>query len=322
MKENRCKAMCALVPHFRNGTLLQKSEDCAVFSLSFLSGNGAATVYPLFSGIEMIALDIEAPRYCLDVDKRRNAVEINYCLAGRAECKMEDGCLQYIGQGDIFITTLRNRSDSIELPLSHYTGIVFYLDLDKIDTFSCGIPMGDAFDIKGMLTRFLEEDQCFMLPAREATVHFFAGLDSIDNERRGVYYRLKMLELMLYLESITPKAEKRTKAYTRSQVDTVKQIERHLTDDLSRRVTIDELSQEFRISATAIKSLFKDIYGKPISAYMKEYRLQRARDLLVESDHSIAEVAALVGYESQSKFGSVFREATGMTPYEYRKKNQ
>ncbi|MCO5384957.1 MAG: AraC family transcriptional regulator [Desulfosporosinus sp.] len=134
------------------------------------------------------------------------------------------------------------------------------------------------------------------------------------------YYRLKALEILLFLESIDPKKEKRTKAYNRSQVDVVKKVEKYMTNHLEQRLTIDELSQEFCISTTALKSLFKEIYGKPIFTYMKDYRIQRAKALLIETDYNISEIATIVGYESQSKFGVVFRDKTGLTPSEYRKK--
>ncbi|MFA6619184.1 MAG: helix-turn-helix domain-containing protein [Candidatus Neomarinimicrobiota bacterium] len=45
-----------------------------------------------------------------------------------------------------------------------------------------------------------------------------------------------------------------------------------------------------------------------------------AKALLMESDYNISEIASIVGDESQSKFGSVFRNITGCTPSEYRKK--
>ena len=68
----------------------------------------------------------------LKVHKDKNVLEINYCLSGRAEFTMKDGCLQYIGEGDIFISTLENHSDSIELPLSQYSGIILYIDFDTL----------------------------------------------------------------------------------------------------------------------------------------------------------------------------------------------
>ena len=312
--------MNTFISHIQNEVLIQEAEDYGVFQLSVKEGHGIATVYPLFRGMELIMFNINAPQYQPKIHKKKNALEINYCLSGRAEFTMGDGCLQYIGQGDFFLSALHNHSDSIELPLSQYSGIVLYIDFDILDITSLSMLLGDNFSIQKVLTRFFHSDQCFLLQARETTINFFAELPSIALKRLHAYYRLKALEILLFLESIDPKQEKPVKAYNRSQVDVVKKIEKYITNHLEQRLTIDELSQKFCISATALKSLFKEIYGRPISTYMKDYRIQKAKALLVESDYNISEIATIVGYESQSKFGAVFRNMTGLTPSEYRKR--
>ena len=60
-------------------------------------------------------------------------------------------------------------------------------------------------------------------------------------------------------------------------------------------------------------------FFKLCHAYQKEYRLQLAQKLLLETDCTVAEIAHRVGYENPNKFSSAFREAAGMTPTEYRK---
>lgn len=309
-----------MISHFKNETLIKHCKDYTAFQLN--KGSGTATIYRVFRGIEVIELDIQAPQYLPKGSKSNNALEINYCLSGRAECKMEDGCVQYIGQGDLFLTTVQNHSDSIDLPLKYYSGLVFHIDFDQVDEQSISALLGDTLHAEKIFKPLFQYDQCFFLQAREITLHFFAERNSIAPERKRSYYRLKTLGLLLYLEQIDPNAEKRGQVYTIYQIDIIKQIELKLTTNLQRRITIDDLSREFNISKTAIKTLFKEVYGKPISAYMKVYRLQRAKTLLMESDHSISEIATQVGYQSQSKFGAVFRSETGFTPYEYRKKKQ
>ena len=58
----------------------------------------------------------------------------------------------------------------------------------------------------------------------------------------------------------------------------------------------------------------KDVYKRQVYAYQKEYRLQLAQKLLLETDCTVAEIAHRVGYENPNKFSSAFREAAGMTP--------
>ncbi|WP_208888255.1 helix-turn-helix domain-containing protein [Roseburia intestinalis] len=62
------------------------------------------------------------------------------------------------------------------------------------------------------------------------------------------------------------------------------------------------------MNTTTLKSVFKAVYGMPIASYMKEYRMKLASNMLLQEDKSISEIAAAVGYKSQSKFTSAFRD--------------
>lgn len=110
-----------------------------------------------------------------------------------------------------------------------------------------------------------------------------------------------------------------TEYFNQHQVECVKQAAALLTQELTVRRTIEQLAQEVGLSPTALKSCFKGIYGSSVYAYQKEYRLQLAQKLLLETDCTVAEIAHRVGYENPNKFSSAFREAAGMTPTEYRK---
>ena len=73
------------------------------------------------------------------------------------------------------------------------------------------------------------------------------------------------------------------------------------------------------MNPTTLKTLFKSVYGSSLAAHMKEHRMERAAELLRESDMSVAEIANQVGYESQSRFSAAFKEYYGQLPKEYRK---
>ena len=100
-----------------------------------------------------------------------------------------------------------------------------------------------------------------------------------------------------------------------------KEIHKRLTANLQERPTIEELSKEYLINTATLKDTFKGIYGQPIGAYMKEYRIRQAADLLRQTQVSIAEIASQVGYENQSKFASAFRDIMKIAPAEYRKQS-
>lgn len=106
---------------------------------------------------------------------------------------------------------------------------------------------------------------------------------------------------------------------TARQLATIRAVHDFLTQDLASRVTIDELARKFLMNPSTMKALFKSVYGASLASHIREHRMERAAELLRETDESIGEIAAAVGYESQSRFSAEFRKAHGVLPTEYRR---
>lgn len=155
-----------------------------------------------------------------------------------------------------------------------------------------------------------------------------AGLIICRREGREAYYTVAKtpksralhdaIEEIIEISCPTGETFKSNSAYD-SQIQTINEIHDFITDDLKKRYTIDELSARFLINRTTLKATFKKVFGKPIATYMKEFRIKRAEELLLQRDCSVAETARAVGYESQSKFTAAFREVTGYLPKDYKK---
>jgi transcriptional regulator GlxA family with amidase domain len=90
-------------------------------------------------------------------------------------------------------------------------------------------------------------------------------------------------------------------------------IRTHLADPL----TVAMLADQVNLSASAFTRTFRDMTGSSPCQFVKETRLDRARELLVEQRRSVAEVSAAVGYTSTSHFIKEFRGRFGTTPRGY-----
>ena len=106
---------------------------------------------------------------------------------------------------------------------------------------------------------------------------------------------------------------------TSEQLETIRAVHDYLTQHLSSRVTIEELSKRFLMNPSTMKALFKSVYGASLASHIREHRMEHAARLLIEGDENVAQVARAVGYESQSKFSTEFQKAYGVLPTEYRK---
>lgn len=91
-----------------------------------------------------------------------------------------------------------------------------------------------------------------------------------------------------------------------------------LNENLAQPPTIAELAREVRLSPTTLKAGFRRLYGRPIYAYLREERLERARALLACGGTSVSDVAGAVGYACKSRFAIAFRARYGVRPGAYR----
>lgn len=89
-----------------------------------------------------------------------------------------------------------------------------------------------------------------------------------------------------------------------------------------RSCTLKDLAGHFNFNANYLSNMLKKSTGKPFSELVRTQRMIRAAELLRQTELSIEEIAAAVGYESTGFFYEKFTESYGSTPAQYRKKSQ
>jgi AraC family transcriptional regulator len=88
---------------------------------------------------------------------------------------------------------------------------------------------------------------------------------------------------------------------------------------MERDLPLEEIAAAAHLSPFHFARLFKKLTGTTPHAYLASLRAARAQALLAETDLSITEIGARVGYMSSSHFAKAFRHATGISPRAYRK---
>ena len=98
---------------------------------------------------------------------------------------------------------------------------------------------------------------------------------------------------------------------------------RLLTDrpaaDLTAEPSLEELAVLADRSAAHVCRAFATATGLPPHRWLLARRIERARDLLSNSDLPVAEIAAAVGYDDPSYFARLFKRRTGVTPQAWRR---
>ncbi len=87
----------------------------------------------------------------------------------------------------------------------------------------------------------------------------------------------------------------------------------HFTEDLN----IEDVSNMCGISHTYFKKIFKDVYNMTPKAYIINFRIQYACELLKSGKYRISDVAYIVGYRDVYYFSKSFKKIKGVSPSEY-----
>lgn len=90
---------------------------------------------------------------------------------------------------------------------------------------------------------------------------------------------------------------------------------------IKERITIEDLADELGVSANYLSRLFKKETGISVSGYIREKKINMAKNLLRFSECSMIDIANRLSFSSQSHFIQQFREVVGMTPKKYRDQN-
>ncbi|MDY3928851.1 MAG: AraC family transcriptional regulator [Clostridia bacterium] len=85
-------------------------------------------------------------------------------------------------------------------------------------------------------------------------------------------------------------------------------------------ITLKGLSETFHFSQTHITNLFKKTVGYSFLEYLRQLRIYKAQGMLFRTNNTVSEISKAVGYKKTEYFSKLFKQYTGLTPLQYRKK--
>ncbi len=335
-------------------------------SIKELSHKYHLVSYDLYDGIKLAFMSLNGNKQTDTHEPLKHILEINYCHKGKIGWKMNNGNSIYLGEHDYSLHTMECCSAStITLPNEYYEGISIYIDLNILSETPPELLKNTGITGDGILNKFCKDGNfsafigneetdaifssfyhqpkefqlaywrikvlellLYLSKLKDGNFSAFIGNEETDaifssfyhqpKEFQLAYWRIKVLELLLYLSKLSIDTENRLSEYQSEQVEIVRNIHKYLLNNISQRITIDEIARKYLINTTTLKSVFKAVYGTSIASHIKEHRMKIASGLLIETQKSIKEIAKEIGYESQSKFSKAFKEYYDILPTEYR----
>lgn len=109
-----------------------------------------------------------------------------------------------------------------------------------------------------------------------------------------------------------------TAAYRTGHQDALAAIVRHISARLADRLTLPDIAGKLAMSPNNVTRLLKKHTGKTFMQLLTERRLQKAQELLANTDSRIADIGEAVGFEDNAYFARRFKQYVRMSPRAYR----
>jgi two-component system response regulator YesN len=107
-------------------------------------------------------------------------------------------------------------------------------------------------------------------------------------------------------------------SYSQDVISCVWKAAQIIHQDLSKEITLREVAKEVNLSQSYLSQCFRDIVGVSFNDYVRQARIDWAKQLLVDTDKPIYWIATQTGYPNEKYFSRVFKDKTGMLPSAFR----
>ncbi len=204
-------------------------------------------------------------------------------------------------------------------------GHTLYLDksISNIKLLGFGI---ESVSVAGLLEDEVKSINYFHIDNRDKSLKFEEYFEDIYTEYKGNDIFAKSLAnaiastlvinlLRKYRTSITVKHDKKVNR----QIDYIKS---YIDSNYNEDIKLEDLSSMAYMNKFHLISEFKQSYRITPIEYLILKRVEVAKNLLISTNHTMEEISAIVGFNSQSYFNQVFKKKVGQTPSQFRRKHR
>ncbi len=96
----------------------------------------------------------------------------------------------------------------------------------------------------------------------------------------------------------------------------------YIDNNYRKSISLEEVAEQIGISSYYLSKLFKDRFQVTFIDYLKNTRLQKAKELLLDGSMPLKEIALTIGYKDPNYFSRFFKKETGISPRDYRNQYQ
>lgn len=127
----------------------------------------------------------------------------------------------------------------------------------------------------------------------------------------------ELMALILEEEAAFQQGDFKKSLLQPDQLDRIHYAKEILLKNLVNPPSLTELSRQVGTCEYNLKRGFKEVFGTTVFGYLRDRRLEKAQQLLLEQTMTVASVAKAVGYDSRASFTVAFKRTYGVSPKSY-----
>ena len=156
----------------------------------------------------------------------------------------------------------------------------------------------------------------------EANRAIEAAWQSLTREPEGYEFQVRqaLSQLVFLLSAASPPTDAVPSERALRNDRRIKQMLQYIHEHYGENLTAADIAQAASVSESECLRCFRHAINASPSQYLKQFRVQKAAELLKSSSLPTADIGSLCGFQDASYFAKTFRNLTGQTPSAYRKR--
>jgi AraC-like DNA-binding protein len=242
-------------------------------------------------------------------------VQFYFCIKGNATFHFEDRDAYLMKEGNSLLFFHPEIDVPINISLSKKSKlIIFVIDILKLEEiFSQHKNNLPFFSLRNYTSYYQEKP----LSVQEKLIISQLEDFSLEPEYENIYLTLKLNELLLYYFSSKNNLAGHPSIKDEKFIAQLHEIKELLLENIANPPTLKILSDKTKLSEYKIKEGFKKLYGKTVSNFILDTKLEIGKEKLDLKIKQVKEIAYDLGYENPSHFIEAFKKKYGITPKQW-----
>ena len=105
-----------------------------------------------------------------------------------------------------------------------------------------------------------------------------------------------------------------------ANIQIVERVKKYIEANYVKNISLDNMAVDLFYSPNYLNRVFKQVTGETIFNFSSAYRIEKAKEMLLDPKMKLSGVSQELGYSNPAYFSYIFKKATGLTPKEYRER--